>query len=45
MRLKNKGAPIDAIEQAGNQCHVYVLDLYMEKTPKEASERDDLQPV
>ena len=45
MRLKNK--TIDAVEQAGNQCHVYVLDLYMEKIPKEAFERDNfyLQPV
>ena len=47
MRLKNKVVPIDAVEQAGNQCHVYVLDLCMEKIPKEAFERNNfyLQPV
>ena len=42
--MKNKVVPINAVPEAGNRCHVYILDLYFSKLPKE---RDVfyLQPV
>ena len=43
----NKVVPIDVIPEAGTRCHVYVLDLYFEKIPREAIEKDNfyVQPV
>ena len=39
--------PIDAIPEAGTHCHVYVLDRYFAKIPREAIEKDNfyVQPV
>ena len=31
---------ISAVPEAGNRCHVHILDLYLSKLPKEAFERD-----
>ena len=47
LRVKNKVVPIDAVAEAGTRCHVYVLDCYFEKIPKEAIEKDNfyLSPV
>ena len=36
LQVQNKVVPIDAVPEVGNQCHVYVLDLYFEKLPPEA---------
>ena len=47
LRVKNKEVPINAVPKAGNRCHVYILDMYFQKLPVEAFERDNfyLQPV
>ena len=41
MRVKNKVVPIVAVPESGDRCHVYVLDLYMQKLPAEAITRDN----
>ena len=41
MRVKSKVVPIIAVPDAGSRCHVYVLDLYMQKLPPEAFSRDN----
>ena len=41
MRVKNKVVPIVAVPEAGSRCHVYVVDLYMQKIPLEAFTRDN----
>ena len=47
LRVKNKVVPIHAVPEAGEHCHVYVLDRYLEKIPEAAFEKDNfyLQPV
>ena len=40
-RVKNKVVPNDAIPEAGTRCHVYVLDCYFEKIPREAIKKDN----
>ena len=47
LRVKNKAVPIHAVAEAGDRCHVYILDRYMEKIPKEAIKKDNfyLQPI
>ena len=47
LRVKNKVVQIEAAAEAGKRCHVYVLDCYLEKIPKEAINKDNfyLQPV
>lgn len=47
LRVKNKVVPIHAVPEAGERCHVYILDQYLEKIPKEAFEKENfyLQPV
>ena len=41
IRVKHKVVPIVAVPDAGTRCHVYVLDLYMQKLPPEAFSRDN----
>ena len=41
IRVKNKVVPISAVPDAGSRCHVYVLDLYIQKLPPEAFSRDN----
>ena len=47
LRVKNKSVTIYSVSEAGDRCHVSVLDLYFSKLPKEAIERNVfyLQPV
>ena len=47
LRVKNKVVPIHVVAEATDRCHVYVLDRYMEKIPKEAIKKDNfyLQPI
>ena len=47
LRVKNKSVSIFAAPEAGDRCHVFLLDLYFSKLPKEAFERDIfyLQPI
>lgn len=40
LRVKNKSVSIFAVPEAGSRCHVFLLDLYFSKIPKEAFERD-----
>ena len=39
-QLKNKVVPVLQDESLGNQCHVYVLDLYLSKIPSSARAQD-----
>ena len=45
--IPNKIVPIYAVAEAGEKCHVRILDLYLSKLPKEAFERDNfyLRPL
>ena len=45
--ISNKIVPIYAVAEAGERCHVHILDLYLSKIPKEAFERDNfyLRPL
>lgn len=36
MRIKPKVVPVYAIPEAGNRCHVKILDTYISKLPQEA---------
>ena len=47
LRVKNKSVSIFAVPEAGNRCHVFLLDLYITKLPKQAFEQDVfyLQPL
>ena len=47
LRVKNKSVSIFAVPNAGNRCHVFILDLYLSKLSKEAFQRDIfyLKPV
>ena len=40
LRVKNKSVTIYSVSEAGDRCHVRVLDLYFSKLLKEAIERD-----
>ena len=47
MQLSNKSVPIYPVPEAGNRCHVKILDVYFSKLPKDAFSRDNfyLQPL
>ena len=36
IRVENKNVPVIANPDAGNRCHVYLLDLYLSKVPPAA---------
>ena len=40
VEIQNKVVPIYSSLQAGERCHVHVLDLYLSKLPKDAIDRD-----
>lgn len=40
LRVENKSVPILATPEAGNRCHVHILDLYLSKLPPIAKDKD-----
>ena len=40
LHLESKIVPIYSSKDAGDRCHVYLLDLYLSKLPREAVESD-----
>ena len=40
LHLQNKQVPIYACPDAGERCHVFLLDLYLKKLPREAIQKD-----
>ena len=40
LRVENKSVPILATPEAGNKCHVHILDLYLSKLPPIAKDKD-----
>ena len=40
LRIENKSVPILATPEAGNRCHVQILDLYLSKLPLIAKDKD-----
>ncbi len=47
MRVKNKVVPVYSVPEAGNRCHVKILDMYLSKLPRDALLKDNfyLQPL
>ena len=41
MRMDNKVVPSFAIAEAGECCHVHILEIYFEKVPCEAITKDN----
>ena len=43
MRIENKVVPSYAVPEAGERCHVALLDMYFSKLPSEALQMDNFQ--
>ena len=44
MKIESKVVPSYAVEENGDQCHIYILDLYMMKVPNEVLHNDGFLP-
>ena len=41
MRVENKVVPSYAVHEIGERCHVYLLDMYLKKVPKDALDKNN----